>query len=223
MTHSILLVDDHKIMRDGLRAILQFSGEFQVIAEAESGPDAVRLALTLRPDVVLMDIHLPALNGIEATGEILRHRPETRIAILSMYDDEGAVMQALRAGARAFVLKTASHTELLEALHTVARGGTYLSPSVSDKFLSRVQRGDLSPRRESPLDALTPRELQVMRLIAGGKTSKEIADILGIGVQTVRGYRKDLMRKLNVNNVAALTRLALDEDPARSSQLSATA
>jgi DNA-binding NarL/FixJ family response regulator len=170
-----------------------------------------------------MDIHLPVLNGIQATGEILRHLPDTRIAILSMYDDETSVVQALRAGARAFVLKTASHTELLEALRTVARGGSYLSPSVSDKFLSRVQRGDLAPRRQSPLDSLTPRELQVMRLIAGGKTSKEIAAILGLGVQTIRGYRKDLMRKLNVNNVAALTRIALDEDAAHPAQSFATA
>lgn len=223
MTHSILLVDDHKIMRDGLRAILQHSGEFTVVAEAETGLDAVRLAETLRPHVVLMDINLPGLDGIEATEQILRLAPDTRVAILSMYDDENSVVQALRGGARAFVLKKASHTELLEALRTVARGGSYLSPEVSDKFLGRVQRGDLSPHSSSPVDSLTPRELQVMRLIACGKTSKEIAVILGISMETVRGYRKDLMRKLNVNNVAGLTQIALSSGLARPGQLSASA
>lgn len=223
MKHSILLVDDHKIMRDGLRAILQFSGEFDVVAEAETGLDAVRLAGTLRPRIVLMDIDLPGLNGIEATEEILRRVPETRVAILSMYDDENSVVRALRSGARAFLLKKASHTELVEALRTVARGGSYLSPEVSDKFLGRVQRGDLSQHSAGAVDSLTPRELQVMRLIAGGKTSKEIAAILGIGVQTVRGYRKDLMRKLNVNNVAALTQIALAGGLARPPHLSASA
>lgn len=221
--HSILLVDDHKIMRDGLRAILQCSSEFEVVAEAETGLDAVRLAGMLRPHIVLMDIHLPGLNGIEATEEILRRVPETRIAILSMYEDENSVVQALRSGARAFVLKKASHTELLEALRTVARGGSYLSPEVSDKFLGRVQRGDLSPHSAHAVDSLTPRELQVMRLIADGKTSKEIAVILGIGLQTVRGYRKDLMRKLGVNNVAGLTQIALADGLAGSSRLSASA
>jgi DNA-binding NarL/FixJ family response regulator len=220
---TILLVDDHKIMRDGLKAILKFSGEFDVIAEAENGADAVRLACSLRPHMVLMDISLPGLNGIEATVEILRHAPETRIAILSMYEDESSVVQALRSGARGFVLKKASHTELLEALRTVARGGSYLSPEVSDTFLHRVQRGDLNGHSKRAVDTLTPRELQVMRLIAEGKTSKEIAVILGLGLQTVRGYRKDLMRKLKVNNVAALTQLALADGMARPAQMSASA
>ncbi len=209
--HRILLVDDHKIMRDGLKAILKGSGEFEVIAEAETGSDAVRFALTLRPHIVLMDLSLPEMSGIEATVEILRRLPDTRIAILSMYDDETSVVQSLRGGARAFVLKKASHTELLEALRTVARGGTYLSPEVSDVFLHRVQRGDLSAHNHRAIDALTPRELQVMRMIAEGKTSKEIAVTLGLGLQTVRGYRKTLMRKLNVNNVAGLTQIALAE------------
>lgn len=221
--HTILLVDDHKIMRDGLRAILKFSGEFNVVAEAETGTDAVRLAIQLRPQLVLMDLSLPELNGIEATVEILRQAPETRIAILSMYEDETSVVQAIRSGARAFVLKKASHTELLEALRTVARGGSYLSPEVSDKFLSRVQRGDLNSHPVKAVDSLTPREQQVMRLIAEGKTSKEIAVVLGLGLQTVRGYRKALMRKLNVNNVAALTQIALAEGMAGQSRMSATA
>jgi DNA-binding NarL/FixJ family response regulator len=209
---DILLVDDHKIMRDGLRAILRQSGEFQVVGEAENGSAAVQLARELKPHLILMDISLPGLNGIEATTEILRHQPDARIVILSMYDDEASVIQAIRSGARAFVLKKASDSDLIEALRTVAKGGSYLSPLVSDRLLTRIQRGNMDAAAgpgASILDTLTPREQQVMRLIAEGKTSKEVAVLLNLGVQTVRSYRKTLMKKLGVNNVAGLTQLAL--------------
>jgi len=214
--HDILLVDDHKIMRDGIRAILKVSGEFNVVAEADTGHDAVAMTRSLRPQLVLMDIHLPGLNGIEATVEILRYNPETRVVILSMYEDENSVVQAIRSGARAFVLKTASDTDLLEALRAVARGGSYLSPQVSDKFLNRVQRGDLSEQKStSALDSLTPREKQVLRMVAEGKTSKEIAVLLDLALQTVRGYRKTLMKKLEVSNVAGVTQIAFAHGLAR--------
>lgn len=206
---DVLLVDDHKIMRDGLKAILRMSDEFRVVAEASNGAEGVQLARRLRPHVVVMDISLPGLNGIEATLEILRHAPETRIVVLSMYDDENSVIQAIRSGARAFVLKTASDADLLDALRTVARGGSYMSSQVSDKLLLRIQRGDVATCRNSVLDGLAPRELQVMRLIAEGKSSKEIAVLLDLGLQTVRSYRKTLMKKLSVSNVAELTQLAL--------------
>ena len=210
MPHSIVLVDDHKIMRDGIRAILQHGGEFTVVGEAESGADAVQLCKELRPEVVLMDISLPGLNGIEATTEVLRHCPATKVVILSMYDDEHSVVSAIRSGARAFVLKKASDNDLLDALRTVAKGGSYLSPQVSDQLLKRIQRGDLESKSvPSALETLSPRELQVMRLVAEGRTSKEIAGLLDLGLQTVRSYRKTLMRKLGVNNVAGLTQVAL--------------
>ena len=157
-----------------------------------------------------MDIGLPGLNGIEATTEILRHCPETKIVILSMYDDEHSVVSAIRSGARAFVLKKASDNDLLDALRTVAKGGSYLSPQVSDRLLHRIQRGDLESKQvPSALEGLSPRELQVLRLVAEGKTSKEIAVMLDLGLQTVRSYRKTMMKKLGVNNVAGLTQLAL--------------
>ncbi|MFN3325267.1 MAG: response regulator [Bryobacteraceae bacterium] len=210
MPYDILLVDDHKIMRDGIKAILKHSDEFQVIGEAENGVDAVQICKKAKPDVVLMDIGLPGLNGIEATTEILRHCPETRIIILSMYDDEHSVVSAIRSGARAFVLKKASDNDLLDALRTVAKGGSYLSPQVSDRLLNRIQRGDLEAKpSSSALEGLSPRELQVLRLVAEGKTSKEIAVMLDLGLQTVRSYRKTMMKKLGVNNVAGLTQLAL--------------
>lgn len=207
---TILLVDDHKIMRDGLRAILGSTGEFKVVAEAESGSDAVQVARKLRPHLVLMDLSLPGLNGIEATTEILRSTPDARVVVLSMYEDEESVVRSIRAGARGFVLKKASHADLLDALRVVAKGGSYLSPQVSDKLLHRIQSGNLNGNTShSPLDALTPRESQVMRLIAGGKTSKEVAVLLNLGHETVRSYRKALMKKLGVTNVAELTQLAL--------------
>jgi DNA-binding NarL/FixJ family response regulator len=210
MAFTVLLVDDHKIMRDGIKAILCRGDEFRVVGEAESGPDAVQSVKRHHPDLVLMDIGMPGLNGVETTAEILRFHPECKIVILSMYDDENSVVSAIRSGARAFILKKASDADLLEALRMVARGGAYLSPQVSDRLLSRIQKGDLESRAApSALEVLSPRELQVLRLVAEGKTSKEIAVMLDLGLQTVRSYRKTMMKKLGVNNVAGLTQVAL--------------
>src|ERR1700694_1060960 len=210
MPFDIVLVDDHKLVRDGVRGILERGAEFRVVGEAENGADAVQLCKKSAPDMVLMDIGLPGMNGIEATTELLRHCPGVKVVILSMYDDENSVVSAIRSGARAFVLKKASSSELLDALRTVARGGSYLSSQVSDRLLVRIQRGDLETRdHNSPLESLSPRELQVLRLVAEGKTSKDIAVLLDLGLQTVRSYRKTMMKKLGVNNVAGLTQLAL--------------
>lgn len=210
MAFTVLLVDDHKIMRDGIKAILSRGDEFRVVGEAENGPDAVQSVKRLHPDLVLMDLGLPGLNGVETTVEILRFHPECKIVILSMYDDENSVVSAIRSGARAFILKKASDSDLLEALRMVARGGAYLSPQVSDRLLSRIQKGDLESRATpSALEMLSPREVQVLRMVAEGKTSKEIAVLLDLREQTVRSYRKTMMKKLGVNNVAGLTQLAL--------------
>ena len=210
MPQDVLIVDDHKIMRDGIKAILEREGEFRVVGEAEKGADALQLVKRLRPGLVLMDIGLPDLDGVETTTEILRFHPECKIVILSMYDDENSVLNAIRSGARAFVLKKASDNDLMEALRMVAAGGMYMSPQVSDRLLTRIQKGDLEARpASSALDSLSPREQQVLRLVADGKTSKEIAVILDLREQTVRSYRKTMMKKLGVNNVASLTQLAL--------------
>jgi DNA-binding NarL/FixJ family response regulator len=210
MSYRLLIVEDHKIMRDGIKSLLERGGEFTVIAEAETGTEAIRISQETRPDIVLMDIGLPGLNGVETTGELLRHSPTSKVVILSMYDDEESVVSSIRAGARGYVVKHASSGDLLEALRTVARGGSYLSSHVSERLLTRIRRGDLeTPGRHSILATLTPREFQVLRLIVDGKASKEIAVILNIGVETVRGYRKAMMKKLHVNNVASLIRVAL--------------
>src|SRR6202050_4648194 len=150
MSFHVLLVDDHKIMRDGIKAILGRGDEFHVVGESETGTDAVQFVKTHRPDMVLMDIGLPGLNGVETTAEILRYHPDCKIVILSMYDDEKSVVSAIRSGARAFILKKASDTDLLEALRMVSRGGAYLSPQVSDRLLTRIQKGDLESRQAPP-------------------------------------------------------------------------
>src|SRR5271155_1356882 len=209
MPCDIVLVDDHKLVRDGIRTLLERSPDFRVVGEADNGADAVQLCKKTNPEVVLMDIGLPGMNGIEATTELLRHCPGVKVAILSMYDDENSVVSAIRSGARAFVLKKASSGELLDALRTVARGGSYLSSQVSDKLLQRIQRGDLETTDKTALEQLSPRELQVLRMVAEGKTSKDIAVMLDLGLQTVRSYRKTMMKKIGVTNIASLTQVAL--------------
>jgi DNA-binding NarL/FixJ family response regulator len=208
--YSILLVDDHKILRDGIRTILERTSDFHVVGEADSGSAAVNLSKKLNPDLVLMDIGLPGMNGIDATGEVLRHCPGTKVMMLSMYDDESSVVASFRSGARAFLLKKASASDLLDAIRAVSKGGSYLSPQVSDHLLTRIQRGDLESKAlPGPLDGLSPRERQVLRLVSEGKTSKDIAVMLDLGLQTVRTYRKTLMKKIGVTNVASLTQVAL--------------
>jgi DNA-binding NarL/FixJ family response regulator len=211
MPFDVLLVDDHKIMRDGIKAILTRAEDFRVVGEAENGTDAVQFVKLRRPHMVLMDIGLPnGLNGVETTTEVLRAHPDCKVVILSMFDDENSVVSAIRSGARAFILKRASDADLLEALRMVAAGGMYLSPQVSDRLLHRIQSGDLEPRPAAAiLDSLSPREVQVLRLVADGKSSKEVAVLLDLKEQTVRSYRKTMMKKLGVNNVAGLTQLAL--------------
>jgi DNA-binding NarL/FixJ family response regulator len=197
-------------MRDGIKALLDRSGEFTVVGDAESGTEAVRVSAETNPDIVLMDIGLPGLNGVEATTELLRHCPSIKVIILSMFDDEESVVGAIRAGARGYVVKRASSGDLLDALRAVAHGNSYLSPHVSERLLSRIRRGEAESSGRHPLLAqLTPREFQVLGLIVEGKASKEIAVLLNLGVETVRSYRKTMMKKLNVNNVAGLIRIAM--------------
>ncbi len=221
MRIKVLIVDDHKIMRDGIKAILKPSTDLEVVGETDSGIDAVQLAKRLRPDVVMMDINLQGMSGIEATTEMLRHNPETKVMMLSMFDDEHSVLSAVKAGARGFVLKRASDGDLIQALRMVAQGGTYLSPKVADRLLNKIQRGTVDENTQSlPLADLSPREVQVLRLVAEGKTSKEIAVMLDLSVQTIRSYRKAMMKKLNVNNVAGLTQLALSTGLTRAQSFS---
>jgi DNA-binding NarL/FixJ family response regulator len=210
MPFDILLVDDHRIVLDGIKAILKNHAEFRVVGEAASGQEAIQLLKRTPVDLIVMDLKLQGLTGVETTSEVLRYFPDARIVMLSGYPDEDSVVGSLKAGARAFVLKDAGESDLIDALRTVARGGTYLSAQVSDGLLRRLQNGNLDSKAQGPLiEGLSPRELQVMRMVAEGKTSKEIAVLLDLGLQTVRSYRKTMMKKLGVNNVAGLTQAAL--------------
>ena len=217
MPYSLVLADDHQILRDGVKAILARQDEFVVVAETGNGLEAMQLCKRLQPDLVLMEILLPGIHGVEVTAELQRHVPDTKVVILSMYDDEKSIVDSIRAGARAYVLKRAPVRDLLDALRTVARGGSYLSSQVSGRLLHRIQRGELSGTpATAPLDSLSPRELQVMRLVTEGHTSKEVAVLLNLGLQTVRSYRKTLMRKLGVTNAASLTQVAVSAGMNRS-------
>jgi len=208
MAFSIVLVDDHQVLRDAIKEILARYPDFQVVGEAGSGPEAVDVCGRTDPDLVVMDIGLPGMNGIEATGELARRSPRARVLMLSMYDDEDSVMAAVRAGARGFVLKKACATELVDAMRTVVRGGTYFGAQVSDRLLSGVQTGKLRQPGRSGREALSPREQQVLRLTAEGKSNKEVATLLHLEVHTVRSYRKSLMAKLGASNVAQLIQVA---------------
>jgi DNA-binding NarL/FixJ family response regulator len=209
MPFDVLLVDDHKIVRYGIKAILGREQDFRVVGEAENGTEALQFIRQNQPDLVLMDIGLPGISGVEATAEITRHHPSCKVVILSMYGDENSVVGAVKSGARGFILKKVSEGDLVSALRAVAHGGAHFSPQVSDRLLERIQKGTLDASRSpAALAMLSPRELQVLRLVAQGKTSKEIAVALELKEQTVRSYRKTLMKKLNVNNAPGLTRLA---------------
>lgn len=210
MPFDVLLVDDHRIVLDGIKAILKQHAEFRVVGEAASGQEAMQFLKRTPVDLIVMDLKLQGLTGIETTAEIVRYFADARIVMLSGYPDEDSVVGSLKAGARAFVLKDAGENDLIDALRTVVRGGTYLSAQVSDGLLRRLQNGNLDSKAQGPLiEGLSPRELQVMRMVAEGKTSKEIAVLLDLGLQTVRSYRKTMMKKLGVNNVAGLTQAAL--------------
>ncbi|MBM3811914.1 MAG: response regulator transcription factor [Acidimicrobiia bacterium] len=211
MPFSVLLVEDHQIVRDGIKAILERCEDFQVIGGVDTGTEAILFCRRTPPDLVVMDLSLPGLNGIETTAEVLRHCPSTHVVVLSAFDDDKHVLSAIRAGAHGFLVKKASLLDLIDALRTVARGGLYFSPEVSTKLVRRFQVGDLDDSAEppQPLRQLSPRELQVLKLVAEGKSSKEIAVTLQLGLETIRSYRKTMMRKLGVNNVASLTQLAI--------------
>ena len=209
MPFDVLLVDDHKIVRYGIKAILSREQDFRVVGEAENGTEALQFIRRSPPDVVLMDIGMPGINGVEATAEITRHHPSCKVVMLSMYGDENSVLGAVKSGARGFLLKKASEGDLVEALRIVARGGAHFSAQVSDRLLSRIQKGNLDlAKSPTAISSLSPRESQVLRLVAQGKTSKEIAVTLDLKEQTVRSYRKTMMKKLGVNNASSLTRLA---------------
>lgn len=204
----LMIVEDHQLMRDGLRALLEREEDIRIVAEAEEGSRAVELALAHGPDVILMDVSLPNLNGIEATRRILSERPDLNVLVLTMHDDAQTLDHALRAGARGIMLKGGSATSLVEAIRIVARKEAYLDPSLSDHLL----RGYLATHGESgsARDQLTPREREILQLIAEGHTSQEIATRLEVKTKTIQNARAIIMEKLQVRTTAGLVRAAIN-------------
>ncbi|MCI0725423.1 MAG: response regulator transcription factor [Chloroflexi bacterium] len=204
----VIIADDHHLVREGIRALLEKASGFDVVGEAEDGRDAVKLVQHLKPDVLVTDIAMPRLNGIQAVEQIRALDLPTHTVILSMYSDEILVRQALQNGARGFLLKGSFKEELLLAIQVVHRGATYLSPAVSETILSDFTY----PATHSlphPISKLTPREHEVLQLISEGHTNAEIAQFMEVSIKTVERHRTSLMAKLDVHHVVELIRVAL--------------
>jgi len=203
-TVRILLADDHNLLREGLRLLLERQPEFVVVGEAGNGREAVRLAEELQPDVVVMDIAMPELNGIEATLRIVNGLPRTSVLILSMHHDESYVARALKAGARGYLLKDSLKSDLLNAVLAVTEGRSFFSPKVSrilqEDYMRKLTGGDV----EDSFDLLTDREREILQLVAEGKTNKEVASRLSLSVYTVDTHRGNILQKLNLHSVPEL-------------------
>ncbi len=205
----ILLADDHTLMRQGLRKILEACPDWEVVAEASTGREAVREALSAEPDVAILDIGMPLLNGIEATRQILRRLPHARVLILSMHADEAYIIRALQAGARGYLLKDSADTDLIRGVTAIAAGKSFFSPAVAsvmlDDYVRRMAQNGISDRFES----LSEREREIFQLVAEGHSNKEVADLLSVSPATVETHRAHIFQKLDVHNTAELVLYAV--------------
>jgi len=199
----VLLADDHAILIEGLRAYLSYYDDVEVVGEAHDGAEALASVAELQPDIVLMDIAMPGINGITATRLIREQYPQTRVLVLTQHEEKQYVLALLKAGASGYILKRALGSDLINALRTVARGGTFLYPTVATLLVEEMKH---------PTVSLTPREAEVLQHIVRGETSSQIADSLSLSVKTVEWHRSNLMSKLNVHGVADLVRYALEHE-----------
>lgn len=203
MATQVLVADDHQIVRQGLRALLEREG-FKVVGEASNGQEALQLAQQLHPEVAVLDLAMPVLNGLDTAREIHRLSPKTKTIFLTMHTEQHYILEGLRSGAKGFVMKSHAAEDLVRAIREAARGGTYMSPEVSEAVVQAYQN-----KSKLPDDPLSARERQVLQLIAEGKTTKEVACILEISVKTVETYRTRILEKLNVHETASLVRYAI--------------
>lgn len=203
MATRVVLADDHQIVRQGVRALLERQG-FEVVGEAEDGNEVIRLVTRFKPDIAILDIAMPSLNGIDAAREIRRVSPDTRTILLTMFSEEHRLVEALRAGVSGYLLKTRAVEDLERAIHEVLRGGVYLSHGLSQEVVEAYLN-------RKPLAAveLSPRERQVLQLVAEGKTTKEVASLLGVSVKTAESHRTRIMSKLDIHETAGLVRYAI--------------
>lgn len=207
----VLLADDHTLFRQGIRTLIAAEPDMEVVGEASNGSEAIARALETRPDIVLMDIGMPGLSCFEATRQIKKARPETKVIFLTMYDDEDYLIQGMEVGASGYILKDSPAQQLIAAMRDVYRGGSYLSPrmlsQLVDDFRSRIRSTQRVPRSET----LTAREREVLKLLAEGNSVKEIANYLNLSVKTVEAHKFNLMRKLDIHNKAQLVQYAIQK------------
>ena len=208
---KIVLAEDHTILREGLKALLSSDPKFDIIGEAADGREAVRCVEKLGPDLILMDLSMPRMSGMEAIREIKNRYPQTRIIALTVHKTDEYLHTTLQAGADGYVLKDATHAELVLAIKNVIKGKSYLSPGVSEKVIEGYLEGKESVMPDSPWETLSPREREVLKLIAEGYKNKEIAGDLCISLKTVEKHRANLMKKLDLHNAAALTVYAMQK------------
>ena len=210
MSIRIILADDHKIIRDGLRTLIENQSHMEVVGEAESGRKAVAMTLELVPDVVVMDVTMADLNGIEATRQIHKEQPSVKVIALSMHSDRRFVTGMLEAGASGYLLKDCAFEELARAIHSVISNETYLSPGITDIVVKGyLQKSSLTPA--SAFSTLTAREREVLQLLAEGRSTKKIAESLYVSIKTVETHRQRIMDKLNIHSIAELTKYAVRE------------
>jgi len=205
----IVIAEDHTILREGLRSLLSSHPEFEIVGEAEDGREAIQCVEKFKPDLILTDLSMPRMNGMEAIKEIKRQSPETKILVLTVHKTEEYILATLQAGADGYLLKDSTHAELLMAVKHVLRGKRYISPGISDKVLEGYLEGKKTLRTHTTWETLTQREREILKLIAEGYKNKEIAEDLCISPKTVEKHRANLMEKLDLHSIQALTAFAI--------------
>ena len=212
MSIPILIADDHGVLRAGLRALLSAEPDLEVVADADNGEDALRLAQELRPEVVLLDVNMPGMTGIEVTKRLKEVLPEARILILTVHEDESLFQEAIQAGASGYIIKRAVESELIDAIRAVKRGDLYVHPAMTRALLREISPTPVSKDSDGPIEALTRREIDVLKLIAQGYTNRQTAEALSISVRTVESHRANLMGKLNLRSRVDLVRYAKEHE-----------
>ena len=205
----VLIADDHTLVRDGIRALLALAADIEVVGEASTGKEALEQVKELRPDVVLMDLMMPVMSGLDATRRIRREFPATKVLALTQYDDSEYVIPVIEAGARGFITKMAAFAELASAIQAVSKGDSYLSPSAAAALVEECQQKTSEDGRKDPYDQLTDREKEVLKLVVEGHTAREIADLLVVSPKTVEWYKTSLMNKLDIHNKTDLIKFAI--------------